>query len=129
MNIFVAKLSGRTTGEDLRELFEGYGEVTSAKVIMDKETGRSKGYGFVEMDDETAAQQAIDGLDGQEVDGSNIVVKKARPAGEQQRRGPGGGGGGRGGFRPRNDRPYGDRGDRPYGDRGDRGDRGNYDRY
>lgn len=78
MNIFVAKLSQRTTSESLRELFEEYGQVDSAKVIMDRETGRSKGFGFVEMsdDDSVAAIKVLDGLD---FEGSSIVVQEAKP--------------------------------------------------
>lgn len=92
MNIFVAKLSSRITSEDLNELFVEYGEVSSAKVIMDRETGNSKCFGFVEMPDDSQAQRAIDELDGCEYDSKTIVVKKANPKAE------GGGGGGR---RPR----------------------------
>lgn len=79
MNIFIAKLGPNTTGDDLQELFQEYGEVTSAKVIMDRETGRSKRFGFVEMSDDNAGMQAIEQLDNSELDGSHIVVKKARP--------------------------------------------------
>ena len=89
MNIFVAKLSYGTTGEELQSLFEQYGDVDSAKVIMDRETGRSKGFGFVEMPNEEEGQSAIDELNDSELDGRTIVVKKANPPG---------GGGGRGGF-------------------------------
>ena len=109
MNIFVAKLSGNTTGDDLRQLFEAFGEVSSAKVIMDRETGNSKRFGFVEMEDDEAAQRAIDELDGSEVDGHQIVVKKARPAGENPRGARQGGGGG---FRGGNSRFEGSRGQR-----------------
>lgn len=77
MNIFVAKLNFRTTAEELQALFEQFGEVSSAKVIFDKETQRSKGYGFVEMPDDQAAIQAIDALNESELDGRTIVVKKA----------------------------------------------------
>lgn len=86
MNIFVAKLSGQTTGDDLRDLFEDFGNVTSAKVVMDKETGNSKRFGFVEMDDDQAAEQAIRALDGKEFDGAQIVVKVSEPSGEQRPR-------------------------------------------
>lgn len=78
MNIFVAKLSQSTTSESLRELFEEYGEVESSKVIMDRETGRSKGFGFVEMPDE-AGTSAISALDGNEFEGSEIVVQQSKP--------------------------------------------------
>lgn len=85
MNIFVAKLSPNTTGEDLRTLFEEYGEVTSSKVIMDRETGRSKRYGFVEMSDDDEANKAIDELNDSVYDNSQIIVKAARPREENQR--------------------------------------------
>ena len=90
MNIFVAKLSPRTTDESLLELFQEFGEVSSAKVIFDRETGNSKGYGFVEMPDDSEALQAIEGLNESEFQGSTIVVKKARPKEGNQRRGGGG---------------------------------------
>jgi len=89
MNIFVAKLNFKTTSEELLALFEQFGEVTSAKVIMDKLTNRSKGFGFVEMPDETQAYAAINELNESEVDGRTIVVKKARP---KEDSGYGGGG-------------------------------------
>lgn len=79
MNIFVAKLNFRTTSEELQTQFEQYGEVSSAKVIFDRETQRSKGFGFVEMPDDEAAEQAIAALNESEFDGRTIVVKKARP--------------------------------------------------
>jgi len=79
MNIFVAKLSYQTKEEKLRELFEQFGEVESAKIIFDKMAGRSKGFGFVEMPNENEALEAIEKLNDEVVDGRNIVVKKARP--------------------------------------------------
>lgn len=79
MNIFVAKLNFRTESEDLRAAFEQFGEVSSAKVIMDRETGKSKGFGFVEMPNESEAQAAINSLNEKELAGRTIVVKKARP--------------------------------------------------
>jgi RNA recognition motif-containing protein len=79
MNIFVAKLNFKTTSEALQQCFEEYGEVSSAKVIFDRETQRSKGFGFVEMPDDEAAEQAIRELNESELDGRVIVVKKARP--------------------------------------------------
>lgn len=84
MNIFVAKLSSETTDADLQELFGQFGEVTSAKVIIDRETGFSKKYGFVEMSDEDDASNAIEQLDESELDGSEIVVKQARPKTERR---------------------------------------------
>jgi RNA recognition motif-containing protein len=85
MNIFVAKLSSKTTSEDLRTLFEEYGEVTSANVIFDRMTGYSKKFGFVEMTNSDDANKAIGELDGCEYDNSQIVVKKARPKNEASR--------------------------------------------
>ena len=99
MNIFVAKLSFDTHEDTLRETFEEYGEVSSAKIIMDKFTGRSKGFGFVEMPNDDEAQAAINELNDSELDGRTIVVKKARPKEDNPRRG--GGGGGYGGGRDR----------------------------
>lgn len=84
MNIFVAKLSSETTDADLNELFSQFGEVTSAKVIIDRETGFSKKYGFVEMANDDEGNTAIDQLDESEFDGSEIVVKKARPRTERR---------------------------------------------
>lgn len=78
MNIFVAKLDHSTTKESLERAFSQYGEVTSAKVIMDRETGRSKCYGFVEMDAE-AGNAAIAGLNESELDGRQILVKESAP--------------------------------------------------
>ncbi|MBS3993037.1 MAG: RNA-binding protein [Bacteroidetes bacterium] len=79
MNIFVAKLSPAITSEDLQELFSEYGEVVSAKVIIDKETQQSKRFGFVEMKSQEDGLKAIEDLDGCEYDKSTIVVKKAEP--------------------------------------------------
>ena len=94
MNIFVAKLNFDTQESDLRNAFEAYGEVDSVKIIMDKFTGRSKGFGFVEMPNEEEGKAAIDGLNDQDFDGRTIVVKVAQP---RENRGNGGynrGGGG-----------------------------------
>lgn len=79
MNIFVAKLSSGSNSQDLEQLFGKFGEVTSAKVVTDRETGISKRYGFVEMPDEQAAYEAIDKLNDTELDGSQIVVKLSIP--------------------------------------------------
>lgn len=92
MNIFVAKLNFDTQEDDLRDTFEEFGEVDSVKIIQDKFTGRSKGYGFVEMPNDDEALSAIDALNDTELDGRTIVVKKAKP--REDRRGGGGGGGG-----------------------------------
>lgn len=79
MNIYVSNLSFAVRDEDLREFFAEYGEVSSAKVIMDKISNRSRGFAFVEMPDETAAQKAIQELNGATVDGRSIKVNVARP--------------------------------------------------
>ncbi len=79
MNIFVAKLSPKTNDSSLFDLFQEYGEVASAKVIFDRETGNSKGFGFVEMPDDNEANQAIESLNESEFEESTIVVKKAHP--------------------------------------------------
>lgn len=95
MNIFVAKLNFQTQEDDLRELFEGYGEVDSVKIITDKFTGKSKGFGFVEMPNDDEANRAIEELNENEFDGRTIVVKVARP---KEDHGGGGGGGRSGGW-------------------------------
>lgn len=79
MNIFVAKLNYSTKETTLREAFEAYGNVYSAKIIMDKETGKSKGFGFVEMNNDSEAMSAIEGLNATTLDDRTIVVKKANP--------------------------------------------------
>src|SRR5687767_14852914 len=86
MNIYVSNLSFAVVDEDLRSYFAEYGEVTSAKVIVDKYTSRSKGFGFVEMSDDAAAQKAIAELDGATVDGRAIKVSVARPKEERPAR-------------------------------------------
>lgn len=122
MNIYVANVPYTVKDQDLRELFEPYGEVTSAKIIMDKVTNRSRGFGFVEMSDDNAGRQAIEATNGKNFQGRDLVVNEARPRTEGDRpfRGGGGGGGGfrndRGGYRE-------DRGGDRGGFREDRGDR------
>ena len=96
MNIFVAKLNFDTRESDLQAAFEAYGVVDSVKIITDKFTSKSKGYGFVEMPNEDEGKAAIAGLNDQELDGRNIVVKVAQPRenrGNNFNRGGGGGGG------------------------------------
>jgi len=90
-NIFCGSLAWGTTSEGLEQAFAEFGVVTSAKVISDRETGRSKGFGFVEM--ETGGDEAIEALNGADLDGRQIVVNEARPREDR-----GGGGGGRGGY-------------------------------
>ncbi len=101
MNIYVSNLNYSTKSESLKELFTTYGEVTSASVITDRETGRSRGFGFVEMPNDTEGQQAIDALNETEFEGKTINVNVARPKTENNNRRSGGGGfnrGGGGGF-------------------------------
>lgn len=99
MNIYVSNLSFNVQDEDLREFFTEYGEVSSAKVITDKFTGKSRGFGFVEMPDNEAAQKAIAELDNGTVEGRNIRVMEAKPKEERPARPSGGGGYGGGGNR------------------------------
>jgi cold-inducible RNA-binding protein len=110
MNIYVGNLSWDVTEDDLRTAFGAFGEVASANVIKDNFSGRSKGFGFVEMPSKAEGQAAIDSMNGKEMKGRNITVNEARPRADGQRGGgrpgggggrPGGGGGfGRGGGRP-----------------------------
>src|ERR1700754_5038178 len=99
MNIFVGSLPFKVQEADLKELFEAFGEVSSAKIINDRETGRSKGFGFVEMADDEAAKKAIAELNGSEVACRNIVVNQAedKKPRDNSRGGGYGGGGNRGG--------------------------------
>lgn len=138
MKLFVAGLPYDFDDVDLKEMFELYGTVNFAKVVMDRETGKSKGFGFVDMPDETEAKGAIETLDNASIRGKKMAVKEA----DEQNRGGGQGGGGGdrgdrgggGGYRPGGDRGGGGGGYRPGGDRGgggggyrgggDRGDRG-----
>ena len=92
--LYVGNLSYNVSNSDLDQLFGEYGTVQSAEVIMDRDTGRSKGFGFVEMGSDEEAQAAISGVNGQEHDGRTLTVNEARP---REPRG-GGGGGGRGGY-------------------------------
>lgn len=100
MNIFVTKLNYDSRENSIQELFEAYGEVESVKLITDKDTGRSKGFAFVEMPNDDEANKAIEGLDGTDLDGRQIVVKKAEPKSDRPARSGGGGfsRGGGGGF-------------------------------
>ena len=96
-NIYVGNLSYEATEDDLRQAFEAHGEVTGVSIIKDKMTGRSRGFGFVEMPDKNQANAAIQSLNLQEVRGRAITVNEARPKTEGGPR-SGGGGGGRGGY-------------------------------
>ncbi len=86
MNIYTGNLSYTMADEDLRDLFSEYGVVKSAKVIIDRETGRSKGFGFIEMETKEAGEKAIAELDGSDVQGRNIKVNESRPREERPRR-------------------------------------------
>ena len=87
MNIYVGNLSYEATEEDLKEAFEIFGEVNTVKIIKDNYTGRSKGFGFVEMPAKAKAQSAIEGLNGKDLKGRNLNVSEARPRSEGHRGG------------------------------------------
>ncbi len=87
MNIYVSNISWGTKSESLYELFSQFGEVASANIITDRETGRSRGFGFVEMPDDEQGQTAIDALNGKEFEGKNLNVNVARPKEERSDRG------------------------------------------
>jgi RNA recognition motif-containing protein len=91
MKIYVGNLSFNTTEAQMRELFEAHGAVASASLVMDRETGRPRGFGFVEMTDDNEARAAMTALNGKSVDGRGLTVNEAKPR-------EAGGGGGRGGF-------------------------------
>ena len=114
--LFVANFPYTTTEESLRDLFEPFGPVVSVKIATDRETGRSRGFGFVEMESAEACAQAIEGLNGSDLGGRPLAVRMAEV---RPRAGPGGPGGGR---RPQQDRPWGGGGGGgaprlPYGNR------------
>ncbi len=92
MNIYVGNLSFQTTERDLEDAFSGYGEVQSARIAIDRDTNRSRGFGFVEMANQAEAEAAIAGLNGKDLQGRTLTVNEARPREDR-----GGGGGGRGG--------------------------------
>jgi hypothetical protein len=95
--LYVGNLAYSVRDDSLQQAFSEFGTVTSAKVMMDRDTGRSKGFGFVEMGSDAEAQAAINGMNGQPLEGRAIVVNEARPR-EERPGGFGGGGGGRGGY-------------------------------
>ena len=129
--LYVGNLPYTVRDEDLQQAFSAFGSVNSAKVMMERETGRSKGFGFVEMGSDAEAQAAIEGMNGQSLGGRSLVVNEARPmearpprsggggfgGGRSGGGGFGGGGGGEGGFRS----PYGGGGRREGGGGGGRG--------
>lgn len=94
MRLYVGNLSYNTTSQSLEEMFAEFGQVKSAQVVQDRDTGRSKGFGFVEMNDAGQAKAAIEALNSKEVDGRSLTVNEARP--REERSFGGGGGGGRG---------------------------------
>jgi cold-inducible RNA-binding protein len=114
-NLFVGNMTFQTTEADLRALFEPFGQVSRVHIAMDRETGRARGFAFVEMPNDAEAAKAIQGLDGKDVGGRNLKVNEARPKTASSGPRPGGGGGGydRGG-----DRGGGRDGDRDRGGRG-----------
>jgi RNA recognition motif-containing protein len=95
--LYVGNLAYSVRDDSLQQAFSQFGTVTSAKVMMDRDTGRSKGFGFVEMGSDAEAQAAINGMNGQALEGRAVVVNEARPR-EERPGGFGGGGGGRGGY-------------------------------
>ena len=117
MNIFVGNLATGVTEDDLRQAFEGFGKVASARIIKDKFSGQTRGFGFVEMPELAEAKAALEGMNGKDLKGRNLTVNEARPQADRPRSGGGGGGGGR--------RSFGGGGDRGGGGGGGRGgDRG-----
>ena len=97
MNIYVGNLSREVTEEDLRQAFEAFGDVASVKIIKDKYSGESRGFGFVEMPDKTEGKSAISGLNDKELKGRTLNVNEARPRPESRRSGTDPGGGSRSG--------------------------------
>lgn len=120
MNIYVGNLLFDVTEDELKELFTPFGQVTEVRLIMDKFSGKSKGFGFVEMPSKDEAQKAIDGLNGKDVKGRAMTVNEARPKVERSGRGGGRGGFG-GGGRGRERGSYGGGGNRGGGRRDNRG--------
>lgn len=125
MNIYVGNLSFNATEDDIRQAFEAYGQVSTASIVKDKFTGQSRGFGFVEMANDTEAQAAIAGLNGKEIQGRTLTVNEARPRTEGGSRGGGFGGGGFGGGGNRRPGGGGGGGNRGggFGGGGDRGRR------
>ncbi len=99
MNMYVSNLSFHTTNEDLKGLFAEFGEVSSAKIINDKVSGRSRGFGFVEMSDDAAARKAMEALEGREIEGRSLSVAVAREKEERSGNSFSGGGGGNRNFK------------------------------
>ena len=138
MSIFVGNLPFRAEQEDVIELFAQFGEVTNCALPLERDTGRKRGFAFIEMADESTEEAAIEGLQGSELMGRPLRINKAEPRGSAPRRGGGGYGGGGGGYRGGGggyggggggDRPSGARGweDRSYGARDNAGEGNAYD--
>ena len=137
MSIFVGNLPFRAEQEDVIELFAQFGEVTNCALPLERDTGRKRGFAFIEMADESTEEAAIEGLQGAELMGRPLRINKAEPRGSAPRRGGGGGGYGGGGYRGGyggggyggGDRPSGSRGweDRSYGARDNAGEGNAYD--
>jgi cold-inducible RNA-binding protein len=119
--LYVGSLPYSVSEEELRDLFSPYGDIESVRIIIDKATGQSKGFAFVEMVNEDDAQRAIEALHGKQLSGRTLIVNNARPETPREQRG-GGGGGGRSFSGGRPERRYGDR-------EGGRGNGGGRDRY
>ena len=98
MKLYVGNLSFQTSSDDLQQLFAQAGTVESSSVVEDRETGRSRGFGFVEMSSTEEGKAAIEQFNGKEVNGRNLTVNEAKPREDRGGRGGGGGGGGRGGY-------------------------------
>lgn len=101
MKLYVGNLSFNTSNLDLQDMFGAFGSVQSANVVEDRDTGRSRGFGFVEMSSKSEGEEAISGLNGKEVDGRSLTVNEAKPREDRSGgggRGGYGGGGGRGGY-------------------------------
>lgn len=128
MSIFVGNLPFRAEQEDVIELFAQFGEVTNCALPLERDTGRKRGFAFIEMADESTEEAAIEGLQGAELMGRPLRINKAEPRGSAPRRGGGGYGGGGGGYGG-GDRPSGARGweDRSYGARDNAGEGNAYD--
>jgi RNA recognition motif-containing protein len=120
MKLYVGNLAFRTTSEDLQQLFSQAGTVESASVVEDRDTGRSRGFGFVEMASKEEGEAAIAQFNGKELEGRNLTVNEARPREDRGGRG-GGGGGGRGGYGGGGGRGGGGGGRGGYGGGGNRG--------
>lgn len=125
MNLYVGNLLFDVAENDLKSLFEPFGQVTEVRLIMDKFSGKSKGFGFIEMPSKEEAEKAIAGLNGKDVKGRAMTVNEAKPKVERGRGGYGGGGRGRGGFGG----GRGGRGKGGYGDRRENRSFGGRDRY